>query len=318
MRIDSLNQEYGLADQVRFRAGRGGLTMIEVANTQARALISLLGAQVLAYRPIHAEADLLFVSERAHFAEGQATKGGIPICWPWFGRDLSDPGRPIHGFVQSSLWTPLACVACADGSTQVRLGLVDDACTRASWAWPFELTAEIRIGQTLEVSLSTRNAGTRRFRITQGLHTYFKIGDIDSVRVDGLAGCTYIDKAADGADALIRQKGRVTFDREVNRIYQGVPAALTIRDPSMARQIRIHARNSHTCVIWNPWSATARQMDDLDDEDYRRFICVETVNTADEVIELEPGQSCQIGAWYAIEPLDAGSVSHVACAVLDE
>jgi glucose-6-phosphate 1-epimerase len=56
-------------------------------------------------------------------------------------------------------------------------------------------------------------------------------------------------------------------------------------------------------VVWNPWVETAKAMDDLDDQDYRRFVCVETVNTASEVIEIPPGETYRLAARYAIEPL---------------
>jgi glucose-6-phosphate 1-epimerase len=302
MDIEALNAGLGIDGVLRFTEGRGGLAVIEIANEHATALISPYAGQVLAYRPVGAGDDLLFVSDRAYFAEGKAIKGGIPICWPWFGPDPLGKGRPAHGFVRAWPWTILATDALADGSTRVQLGIADDKDTRAVWPQYFNVLVEIQVGATLSVALVTRNAGDRPFRITQGLHTYFKVGDASQVRIEGLDGCRYIDKAAGAGDALIHQEGPVVIEGEVNRIYEDVPPTLTIVDPSLDRRIRIDSEHSRTAVVWNPWVETARAMDDLDDDDYRRFVCVETVNTASEVIEIPPGGTYRLASRYSIEP----------------
>nr|WP_242470834.1 D-hexose-6-phosphate mutarotase [Thiocystis violacea] len=298
-----MNAEFGLAGTLRFVAGRGGLPLMEIENPLATATITPHGGQVLSYRPADAAEDLLFVSERALFASGEEIKGGIPICWPWFGRDPEDRGRRIHGFARTFPWSVLACAARPDGSTWVKLGLADDADTRDIWPHYFNLWVEISVGATLSVELTTRNAGDGPFRITQGLHAYFKIGDPTRLAVSGLDGCRYIDKAAGAGDALVLQDGPVRVAAEVNRIYEAVPSSLAIEDPVLGRRIRIDSRHSRTCVVWNPWVESARAMPDLDDLDYQRFLCVETVNTASEVIDLPPGGESRLAADYRIEPL---------------
>ncbi len=129
------------------------------------------------------------------------------------------------------------------------------------------------------------------------------MGEATRVEVLGLEGCTYIDKAAGANDAIVTQEGPVTAAAEVNRIYEAVPPNLAIEDPVLGRRIRIANRHSATTVVWNPWIETARAMDDLDDTDYRRMLCVETVNTASEVIEVPGGGEARLAAEYTIEPL---------------
>ena len=301
--LDRLNAEYAIPGRLRFVEGRGGLTLMEIDTPLAAATVTPHGGQVLSFRPKSASEDLLFVSERAYFAAGQEIKGGVPLCWPWFGRDPDGKGRVIHGFARALPWTLRGCESQSDGATAVRFGLVDDARTRALWPHPFDLEVEILIGSALRVALTTRNPSDRTFRITQGLHAYFKIGDPTRLAVRGLEGCHYIDKAAGAGDAIVRQDGPVTPSAEVNRIYERVPTSLTIEDPVLARRIRIDSEHSRTCVVWNPWVESARTMDDLDDLDYRRFICVETVNTASEVIEVPPQGESRIAATYRVEPL---------------
>ena len=301
MNIDALNAEFGIDGTLRIVAGRGGLAMIEVYNNFANATISPYAGQVLSYCPVPLKDDLLFVSERAFFAPGQGIKGGVPICWPWFGADPA--GRPAHGFARSLPWSLLATATLPSGATRVTLGLADDAETRALWPHHFNLLVKVTVGATLGVELITRNAGDEPFLITQGLHTYFRVGDATRVRVLGLEQCSYIDKAAGAKDAVVTQEGPVTVAAEVNRIYESVPPVLTIEDPVMKRRIRISSRHSATCVVWNPWVETARAMADLDDQDYRIMLCVETVNTASEVIGVPGGGEARLAAEYAIEPL---------------
>ncbi|BCU07369.1 D-hexose-6-phosphate mutarotase [Allochromatium tepidum] len=304
MDLDALNAAFALPNVLRFVEGQGGLTLIEVDNGLARATLTAHGAQVLSYRPAEARDDLLFVSERAYFAPDQEIKGGVPICWPWFGRDPDDPERIIHGFARLRDWSVPACEMRPDGAIWVRFGLADDESTRALRPHYFNLWVEVTVGATLSVSLTTRNAGDEPFTITQGLHAYFKIGDPAQTHVLGLDGCRYLDKAADAPpDAAGVQSGSLGLEAEVNRIYESVPQCLTIEDKALSRRIRIESHNSHTCVVWNPWIVGSRSMPDLDDEDYRRFVCVETVNAASEVIRVAPRQEVRIGAEYRLESL---------------
>ena len=303
MNIEALNAEHGLDQTLRIIEGRGGLPMIEIENQLATALISLHAGQVLAYRLADAAQDLLFLSERAYFAPGKAIKGGVPVCWPWFGADPEGRGRPAHGFVRSMPWSLRDTCALDGGATRVTLGIADDDRTRLLWPHRFNLTVEVTVGSSLRVELITRNAQDRPFTITQALHTYFKVGDATRARVLGLEGCRYINKAKGGNDAIITQEGAVTVSGEVNRIYQSVPPALSIEDPALGRRVGIAAENSTTCIVWNPWVETARAMDDLDDDDYRSMLCVETANAADEVVEVPAGGEVRLGVVYAIEPL---------------
>jgi len=299
----ALNAEFGIPDTLRFVEGRGGLTMIEIANPLATATLTTQGGQLLAYRPRVARDDLLFVGERAHRAPGLEIKGGVPICWPWFGRDSVDPERLIHGFARLFDWSPTLCETCADGSTRVRMRLVSDARTRSAWPHDFALEVEIRVGATLSVALTTHNLDASVLHVTQGLHAYFRIGDLARLRVEGLDGCSYLDYAADARERVVVQAGDLGVTGEVNRIYESVPSCLSILDPGLGRRIWIQGDNSRTCVVWNPWIESARNMEDLDDDDYRRFICVETVNAASEVIAIPPQGAFTLAADYRIEEL---------------
>lgn len=295
------NAAHGIPPQLNIVEGPGGLPMVEVHNAHATARISLYGGQVLAYRPVGAKADLLFVSGQAYYQAGKAIKGGVPVCWPWFGADPQGLGRPAHGFVRNRLWDLRQTAALPGGDTQVVLGLTDTAETRAIWPQGFDLSLTITVGATLRLALSTRNTGTTPFDITQALHSYFTVGEIAQSSVQGLDGCSYIDKAAGAGGAVKTQSGDVTVAAEVDRVYTGVPAQLSIVDGALGRRVRITAEGSRTAVVWNPWATIAAGMADLKDDEYLRFVCVETANAADEVITLAPGAVHTLVAEISLE-----------------
>jgi len=297
----NINQssEYEIKDELNFVETEHGFTYIEINNALAHATLSTYSGQLLSYRPTSQKNDLLFLSDKAYYQDGKAIKGGIPVCWPWFGPDPDHLGRPAHGFVRTRQWEVNASESLADGSTKVVLGLADTDETRNIWPHPFKLNIEISVGDSLKVALVTHNSGEERITISQALHTYFQVGDISKVTVLGLEGSEYLDKV-DGS-AWKTQSGPVTINGEVDRIYTGVSGELVIDDESLARKIRILSRGCSTAVVWNPWIEGAASMADLGDEDYRKMLCVETANAGPETIEIDAGGKYRLEAEYTIE-----------------
>ncbi|MBF0219610.1 MAG: D-hexose-6-phosphate mutarotase [Gammaproteobacteria bacterium] len=298
--VATLNDRYAIDDRLRFYSGAGDLPMVAIRTPQAEAVISLYGGQVLSFIPA-GESDLLFLSKLAYYQAGKAIKGGVPICWPWFGADPEGQGRPAHGFARNSFWQVLTTSVTASGALRLLLTLPATEASRAIWPHPYELNLEIEVSEVLKLTLITRNCGDEPFVITQALHTYFAIGDIAQTTVEGLADCDYIDKA--GGGQVNKQIGSVTVSAEVDRIYQRCGSPLAIIDGAAGRKIDIASGGSATAVVWNPWAAITASMADLNDDDYHHFICVESANAADEVVHLQPGASYQLTAVYRTMPL---------------
>jgi glucose-6-phosphate 1-epimerase len=298
MNIQQLNADYGIADKVSFVAGQGGFPLIKVRNEHAEATISIYAGQVLSFKPINQTEDMMFLSSQAYYQAGKAMKGGTPICWPWFGSDPEGKGRASHGFVRDRLWQLRDVVSTQNGATQVTMGLMDTPETRAIWDYSFDFVIVITVGQTLTIKLVTRNTGSESFTITQALHTYFKIGDINQVKVLGLANKTYLDKVDHGLQKT--QSGDITFSGECDRIYLDVPAQLTIADQALNRQIIVTATNSKTAIVWNPGAAISAKIADLGDRDFEHFVCVETANAANEIINIAAGEKYEMSAQYEL------------------
>ncbi|MBA4141856.1 MAG: D-hexose-6-phosphate mutarotase [Nitrosospira sp.] len=299
MNIERLNTEFGITDHVKFIQGTAGLPFIKVDNERASAVISVYAGQVLSFQPANELHNLMFLSETAYYEAGKGIKGGTPICWPWFGPDPERRGRSAHGFVRTRFWSVKSTRVAADGDCRITLGLTDTPETRAIWPRLFDLSLEITVGESLHLELVTRNPAAQPFTITQALHTYFKVGHIDQVTILGLEGLEYVDKADNG---LVKQQTeRVIFDREVDRIYRNVKERLVIDDAAFGRRVLITSEGSKTVVVWNPWAKISSEMGDLEDDDYERFVCVETANADHDVVEIRTGEEHRLVANYRVE-----------------
>lgn len=297
MNFDELSR-YEIDGELQFIEIEHGFVYAEINNTRAHATVSTYSGQLLSYRPKDRQEDLLFVSDKAYYEAGKAIKGGIPVCWPWFGPDPENRGRPAHGFVRNRQWQVSGSESLADGSTKIILSIADSEATRALWPHPFRLDIEITVGDTLRVELVTHNTGNDSITISQALHSYFRVGDITSVSVLGLDGINYIDKANDSARKT--QAGPLTISSEVDRIYTDTSGDLTIDDASLERKISIASSGCSTVVVWNPWVEIAASMADLDDDDYLQMLCVETANAGPETVTITAGDCYRLSAEYSI------------------
>lgn len=300
MDIQQLSQDYGIANQLEISEGQGGFPMIRISNCSATALISLYGGQVLSYKPRDQAEDLLFLSEQSLYKPNKAIRGGIPVCWPWFGPDPKGLQRPNHGFVRNHLWRLAKTESISDAETKVSLLFDESLKQENTWRHPFRLLLEITVGASLRLELTTFNTGGKPFSITQAFHSYFRVGQIEDVTVEGLQGCDYFDKLEQGTQKT--QGDILKVSREVDNVYTDVRQDLTVVDPLLRRRIRISAPDTSTAVVWNPWVKTSQAMSDLADNDYRQFICVEAGNIAFDLIQIQPGSQYRLLADFTILP----------------
>ncbi|HIP51335.1 MAG TPA: D-hexose-6-phosphate mutarotase, partial [Campylobacterales bacterium] len=165
---------------------------IEVKNQHATAKIALQGAHLFHYQAKDKE-PLLWLSKKAYFEKGKAIRGGVPICFPWFGKDNTDPSLPQHGFARKQVWKLISTHELADGSTHLQLMLTPNKETRALWDYSFVLIYDVTVGAELTLKLTTINTDTQAFEITQALHSYFNVSNIENVSIEGLENSIYYD-----------------------------------------------------------------------------------------------------------------------------
>ncbi len=298
--IQALNERFGAPGRVNFHAGPGGLIQVAVSGTAATAAICLQGAHLTTWGR-HGEPPVVWLSPDARFAPGKSIRGGVPVCWPWFGPHETEARFPAHGFARTVPWAVEAVDAGDADVTRLEFRLVGDSASRAMWPHACELRLEVAVGAALEMALVTRNTGAEPITIGQALHTYFEVSDVRNVRVEGLEDCPYLDKVE--GMARKRQSGPVTFDREVDRIYLDHPADCRIVDPGHARAIRIRKSGSASTVLWNPWIEKAAHMGDLGPDGHLRMVCVESANAAGDVVRIAPGVAHRMAVRYEVEAL---------------
>ncbi|MGP7960015.1 D-hexose-6-phosphate mutarotase [Sanguibacter sp. A247] len=284
-----------LPPTVRLEPGVGDAPLVVVEHPAATARIHAYGAHVVAWAPAGVR-DVLWLSPDAVLAPGTAIRGGIPLCFPWFGPPPGGAG-PAHGFARTSAWRLVGAAELPDdehrpgGAVLLTFELTPadvDPALAALWPHDFTARTEVEVGTSLTVSLTTTNHGADPADLTQALHTYVAVGDVRRVRLDGLGGGPYLDKIA--GDARQVQDGPVLFSGPTDRIYLGTSAQLTVSEPG-GRTLNVAKAGSRTTVVWNPWGEGASAMRDVPDDGWLRFVCVEAANASDDAVRLPAGET---------------------------
>lgn len=284
--MESLSNRFGNCPGLSF-AKIGELLVARVETNLCNATIAFQGAQITEWQPLddtfHDE-PILWLARAPDYLAGKSVRGGIPICWPWFGDSSTQP--QAHGFARNMTWLLLSAECLGDGTIRMTWRLEDSERTRDIWPHRFRLDLEMDIGATLELALTTTNLDAEPFSITQGLHTYLHVGDIRRTVVKGLEGTYYLDKLAGFARRY--QDDAIEFDGPVDRIYFGTHHPVDIEDRVLGRRIRVGKSGSQSTVVWNPG---LRVPSGMEEEEHREMLCVEATNAADDIISIAPGKS---------------------------
>ncbi len=247
--------------------------------------ISLYGGHVLEWAPKGAK-PVLFTSPKMAFKQGKALRGGIPVCWPWFGKNTEDPALPSHGVARTALWQLAKQEEDEDGTVRLLLALPPAAELMPSAALAIEM------GRTLTVSLMTLDV-PRSMPFSAALHAYFAVSDYEKAAVTGLEECAFTEFADDPVE---HAEDPLIPAGHIDRIYCPVDehADITIHDPAWGRSIRITRAGSGSAVVWNPGAKLAEGMGDLGAGNERGMLCVETTAVPAENILLRCGDTHQL------------------------
>ncbi|WP_117234484.1 D-hexose-6-phosphate mutarotase [Vibrio maerlii] len=263
--------------------------VVRVIHDKANAAISLFGGHVISYQP-QGQEDLIWMSQQAKFDGKTALRGGIPICWPWFGRIAA----PAHGFARNSEWELVEHRESENGVI-VELALFASEETHAIWPFMFEARLFVEIGEELNVSLKVQNIDDAEWKFSGALHTYLNLGDIEQAKTTGM-GPEYIDSLAEGA--IVQGGDVLKLTDTIDRVYTKPEANIQVNDAVFGRTINVANAGHNSAVLWNPWAAGAQAMGDMQDDGYKTFLCVESTLHAPSI---ESGKTLQPGESYELK-----------------
>lgn len=280
---------------------KNDIQSIDLVNKYCSAEILVYGAQVVSFKP-HTMHDLLWRSNNTHYLEGKPVRGGIPLCFPWFGPHHVNSNLPAHGFARTSHWTIESITDLSDESTQLVLTFANSDFTRTLWPFNFSARVVIIAGVSLDVTLHYTNIDTTPITITSALHSYFNISDIGNILIDGLQNMPYLQGPV-STNSEVQQEQYLAITKEENRRYNGHNGTCRIIDKGFNRCTVIGKRTSNCTVIWNPWIESTKQFADMEPDGYKTMICVEAANIGEYAVILQPGESSSISTVVAVETL---------------
>ena len=295
--IDALNVRFGRDNRLRFSSGETGMTKVDITFDDAMLELYLQGAHITRYQPT-ADVNLLWMSSSAVYQPEKALRGGIPLCWPWFGADTENPARPQHGYARTSDFNVVSTLA-DEQATSIILTLDSAQAPYPDWQDKAQLEFEIRLSDSLWMEMRSRNLSTSPLALSNALHSYFAIANRQRVAIPAVTGLTYLDKLQNYRPQL--QSSAITLNGEVDRVYQAPPDCIVLQDRSRHINTSIRSWGNNNLVIWNPGALKAQAMTDFDDDGFEQMVCIEPANALKQSITLQPGESHQLGQLIKID-----------------
>ena len=287
--LETLRAQYAIPGSVDFVVGNGGLIKAVITAEGAAGEIYLNGAHITHYQPTDQQ-PVLFMSGSSRFEAGKAIRGGVPICFPWFGPLEGRDTAPAHGFARTSEWSVKSTKVNPDRSVSIVLELSRSEKRDDFWPHAFRAEYAVTFGGSLRMEFSVFHVKGESFMFEEALHSYFKVGDVREVAVTGLAGTSYLDKTQGGAE-LSGTSAPIRITGETDRVYLETTSECVIDDPRLNRKIIIRKGGSDSTVVWNPWINKSKAMTDFGDEEWPGMLCIETCNVGRSAVTVGPGQS---------------------------
>jgi glucose-6-phosphate 1-epimerase len=297
--LTDLDRRFAIPGVAKVSQGNGGLPRVQISSAFGSGEVYLNGSQVTSWKPAGHD-EVLFVSTKSHWQEGQAIRGGIPICFPWFRAKGNDRLAPAHGFARTKTWQ-IESIVQNEGTVSLSMFTESDEQTRRWWPGEFRLLHRVTFGPNLTLQLVCTNSGTMPFHFEEALHAYNRVGDVAKSRLHGLDAVRFLDNTDSNQEKT--QSGDVAITSQTDSAYMNTRTAVDLLDPAMQRHIRLTKDNSLTTVVWNPWREGAAGLKDLGDGEWKQFLCVEASNILGDSVNLDPGQEHKMTAVLSVAKL---------------
>jgi len=223
--------------------------------------VSFLGAQLLSAE-IFEGVEIFYTSPISNI--NSITRGGVPIIFPQFGNFGM---LKKHGFVRDLNWVKLDSKI-INGEEIVKYSLITSKYEQLSWDFEAKLTLTFKLikNVSLSINLMIENIGNESFSFTGGLHPYFCIKNRKNLKISGLEDSEYID-----TDPLINSF-HLNGDTGIERLF------LTNTDIEVNtgyKTLMLTIEGFENWMVWNPGISGAKYIEDLPDNDWDKFVCIE-------------------------------------------
>jgi len=296
--IDELDEKFSIEGELGFAELEEDLVFITVSNKFADADICLYGAHVTSFKPRNSM-EILWMSPDSSFEEGTPIRGGIPVCFPWFGPHKTDQDKPQHGFARLMYWNVIETSTLPSGETLVRLQLCSSEETKTFWENDFCAEMKIVVGTVLNVTLKVTNTSEVPFEYTCALHSYFSLSAIENLSIEGLEGVSYFNQLTGEKD--VQKEFFLHIQEPLTRHYLGTETPVVIEDNVFNRRIKVDKSGSKVTTVWNPGEETCAKIGDLPDDAWETFVCVEATNAFDYPVQLSSGESFETSTIIGLE-----------------
>ena len=225
----------------------------------------------------------------------QSVRGGLPVLFPMTG-GLPNNELPLpqgifklaqHGFARQVPWK---LAALPDGRG-VQLILSETAETLQVYPFRFQLTMDVRLAPgALEISATVENRDQAVMPFSFGLHPYFNLSSLETVRFEGLpaqclnhltmekaATADQMEQLATGIDLLVEPTGSVRLVDDT----AGTTLELELTTP--LDLVVLWTEPPRAMVCMEPWSAPRQAL-----------------LSGDRKIELNPGDSTTLATRYRL------------------
>ena len=296
--IDELEDKFSIEGEVGFAELEENMAFITISNKYADADICLYGAHITNFKP-HKTMPVLWMSPDSKYQEGSPIRGGIPVCFPWFGPHKTDSSLPQHGFGRLMYWNVMETASLPTGETMVRLQLCSSVETKTYWNHDFCAEMTVIVGKTLTSTLKITNNSSVPFEYSCALHSYYYVSSIEEIAIEGLLNTKYYNQLEPGD--FIQETPLLEIRKAETRHYYNIETDCIIIDTLFNRRIRVAKLGSKITTVWNPGEETCLKIDDIPDDGFHNFVCIEAVNAFNNVIKLVPGETHETSVIIGID-----------------
>ena len=253
------------------------ISAITISHRLGDAVISLYGGQVLSWQPKNQQ-PVFWLSDNAQYIEGKAIRGGIPLCWPWFGAFKGDNQEVVnsagnHGFARQRTWQ-VSLVELDAKQAKIVLSLTGkNECE--NWPEKYLLQQELIFSETFAQKLVMTNLSENPMQYSGALHSYFSVSHPENIEINSLDEALFDDKLT----GKVKVKDKLSHCiGPIDRIYHSSQRQEII-DHEWQRKIIVCSTNCQQWVLWNPGKDIAEGMADIHLGGENEYVCLEAANT---------------------------------------